>query len=131
MSIAVTDLMALAQQLAATGNCECEWRSGASRAYYGAFHKSLQVADACLPPNPQAIGEHERLTDRLKQQGMKGRALAYVLIDLKKVRTHADYHLAASFSQNDATDLLAGCAAYLPKTDAFQAFVQAGQTAKP
>lgn len=130
MSIAVADLMGLAQQLAA-GNSESEWRSGASRAYYGAFHKTLAVADACLPANPQAIGEHERLTDRLKQQGMKGRALAYILIDLKKVRTHADYFLGMQFDQNDANDQVAGCAAYLPRADAFESFVKSGQAAKP
>lgn len=130
MSISVVDLLGLGQQLSA-GNSECEWRSGASRGYYAAFHKTQEVANACLPPNPHAIGEHERLTDRLKQQGMKGRALAYVLIDLKRVRTHADYFLAQPFDQNDANDLVANCAAYLPKADAFETFVKSSQATKP
>ncbi|GAB5098734.1 hypothetical protein [Caballeronia sp. GAWG2-1] len=119
MSIEVSDLLHLAQQLSA-GNSECEWRSGASRAYYAAYHKTLAVADACLPSTREVAGQHERLTNRLMTVGNKGRALAYVLIDLKKVRTHADYHLTKPFSQHDATDLVANCLAFLPKTDAFQ-----------
>lgn len=83
MSIEVTDLIGLAQQLSA-GNSECEWRSGASRAYYAAYHKALLVADRCLPPSPYVSGEHQRLTDRYIAEGKKGKALAYMLIDLKK-----------------------------------------------
>lgn len=124
MSIAVSDLLTLASQLA-NGSAECEWRSAASRAYYGAFHKALEVADAHLPANPLAIGEHEKLTERLKAQGLKGRSLAYVLIDLKKVRTHADYHLATQFAQCEATDLIAACNAFLPRADQFAACVKA------
>jgi len=130
MSIGVPDLMALAQQLSA-GSGECEWRSGASRAYYGAYHKTLQVADACLPPSPFAIGEHERLTERLKAQGKKGKILAYILIDLKKVRTHADYHLTMGFTQHDAVDLVASCVTFMPKTDAFESMVKAAQGTTP
>ncbi|WP_157977898.1 hypothetical protein [Paraburkholderia kururiensis] len=124
MSIGVSDLLALAGQLA-NGAVEAEWRSGASRAYYGAFHKALEVADANLPPSPQSLGEHEKLTERLKAHSMKGRSLAYVLIDLKKVRTHADYHLSMPFAQKEATDLVASCHAFLPKADLFAAYVKA------
>ena len=130
MSIAVGDLIGLGQQLAA-GNSECEWRSGASRAYYGAYHKTLEVADTCLPASPFAIGQHERLTDRLKAEGKKGTSLAYMLIDLKRVRTHADYHLTLPFNQHDATDLVANCIAFLPKTDAFESHVKTNKTTSP
>lgn len=126
MSIGVADLLALADQLA-NGAVEREWRSGASRAYYGAFHKALEVADANLPPDPLAMGEHEKLTERLKTHSMKGRALAYVLIDLKKVRTHADYHLATGFVQNDATDLVAASNVFVPRADQFAAYVKANR----
>jgi uncharacterized protein (UPF0332 family) len=119
--------MTVAGQLAG-GTTEQEWRSAASRAYYAAFHKALEVADMCLPPNPYAIGEHERLTDRLKAQGKKGMSLAYVLIDHKKVRTRADYKLNEAFAQDDATDLIAACPAFFQKADDFYTFV-AGQAA--
>ncbi|GJH22882.1 hypothetical protein [Caballeronia novacaledonica] len=118
MSIGVADLIGLAQRLSA-GDSECEWRSGASRAYYAAYHKALLVADKCLPRNPFLAGEHQRLADRYIAEGKKGKALAYVLIDLKKVRTLADYHLTESFRQHDATDLVANCIAFLPRADEF------------
>ena len=116
--------MTLAGQLAA-GPTECEWRSGSSRAYYGAFHKALGVADAHLPPSPYVMGEHEKLTERLKAHSNKGKSVAYVLIDLKRVRTHADYHLSLSFTQKQAVDHVAACNAFVPKADAFAAYVKA------
>ena len=124
MSVEVSDLMHLAQQLSA-GNSECEWRSGASRAYYAAYHKMLAVTDDCLPLTREAAGQHEQLTNRLKAEGKRGRSLAYILIDLKMVRTHADYHLREPFSQQDAADLVANCLAFLPKTDVFHAQIKA------
>ena len=130
MSIDCADLIGLAQRLSA-GNNECEWRSGASRAYYAAYHKALDVADECLPPNPYAAGQHERLTDRFAAEGRKGKALAYVLIDLKKVRTHADYHLSTAFDQRDAIDLVANCVAFLPKADAFRVQLRTDEPAMP
>jgi hypothetical protein len=76
MSIDVSDLIHLAQRLVA-GDNECEWRSGASRAYYAAYHKALDVADRCLPPSPYATGMHQQLTDRFFAEGRTGTALAY------------------------------------------------------
>lgn len=96
MSIDVSDLISFAKQLAA-GETECEWRSGASRAYYAAYHKALGVAEDCLPPSPYATGVHQQLTDRFAAEGRKGTTLAYKLIDLKRVRTHADYRLSEPF----------------------------------
>jgi uncharacterized protein (UPF0332 family) len=120
MSIDVSDLVGLAKQLAA-GNTECEWRTGASRAYYAAYHKALGVAEDCLPPSSYATGVHERLTDRFVAEGKKGKALAYKLLDLKRVRTHADYRLSKPFSQQYATDAVNDTIAFLPLADAFLA----------
>jgi uncharacterized protein (UPF0332 family) len=118
MSIDVTDLISLAKELAA-GDNECEWRSGASRAYYAAYHKALGVAEDCLPPSPYATGVHQQLTDRFAAEGRKGTTLAYKLVDLKRARTHADYRLAEPFSQQRATKVVADTIAFLPMADAF------------
>lgn len=128
MTTEVADLMGLAQQLSA-GSSECEWRAGASRAYYAAYHKALGFADSYLPKNHENAGVHEQLTKRLSKAGSKGKALAYVLIDLKKVRTHADYHLITPFTQHDATDLVANCVAFMPRVDAFRAHQESSQAA--
>jgi uncharacterized protein (UPF0332 family) len=131
VSITINDLVTLAGQLAG-GQSEPEWRSAASRAYYAAFHKALEVADGCLPPNPVAIGEHERLTERLKSHGVKGRSLAYVLIDYKRIRTRADYELSMGFSQADAVDLIRACTAFFNQADTFLQHVNSQkQAAKP
>ncbi|SIO22739.1 hypothetical protein [Paraburkholderia phenazinium] len=124
MSITINDLVTLAGQLA-NGATEQEWRSAASRAYYADFHKALEVADGCLPVYNVVMGEHERLTERLKKQGNKGKSLAYVLIDHKKVRTRADYKLTKAFTQADATDLIALCPAFFQQADDFYNFVTA------
>lgn len=130
MSVSIDDLKQFAENLS-NANGECEWRSAASRGYYAIYHKTLGVADACLPQNPHAIGEHERLTERLKQAGMKGRSLAYRIIDLKKVRTRADYDLAANFAQQDAVDLIGNCPSVFNQADEFLAHVSAQQASKP
>ncbi|WP_321929418.1 hypothetical protein [Burkholderia cenocepacia] len=130
MSISIEDLHKLATDLS-KGSGECEWRSAASRGYYSMFHKALEVADACLPPSPYAQGEHEKLTDRLKQQGNKGKALAYCLIDQKKVRTKADYKLSEAFRQADATDLIANCSSIFKQADEFLAHVNGQPAVKP
>lgn len=124
MSITRNDLMKLATALA-KGQTECEWRSGASRAYYSVFHKALEAADNCLPPNPYRGGEHERLTERFSLHSNAGKSLAYRLIDLKKVRTLADYKLNHSFGQQDAADLIANCPSVERQIDAFEAHVLA------
>ncbi|HEV3432270.1 MAG TPA: hypothetical protein VG320_30695 [Paraburkholderia sp.] len=126
MSISVQDLLSLAHALG-NGAGESEWRSGASRAYYAAYHRALEVADACLPTNLFAAGEHERLTERFKQHSMKGKQIAYVLIDLKKTRTTADYKLTAAFQQADATDFIPKCEVFLEKVDEFHSQISGTQ----
>jgi uncharacterized protein (UPF0332 family) len=130
VSISIQDLLSLASSLAAEPG-ECEWRSAASRAYYAAYHKALTVAEACLPPNPFAGGEHERLTERFKQHSSKGKQIAYVLIDLKKTRTIADYKLASAFQQMDAADFIPRCEVFLEKVDEFHAHVTGVQATGP
>lgn len=128
MTVQVQDIEKLAEVLA-NGTTESEWRSGASRGYYAMFHKVLRVADECLPASNVVMGEHERLGERLKAQGLKGRSLAYRLQDMKKVRTRADYFLDVDFAQSDATDLIANCPAIAAQADAFLALVH--QASKP
>lgn len=120
MSISVDELLAFAEALG-NGTTECEWRSAASRAYYSAFHRGLEVAEACLAPNRYVSGAHERLTDRFKSHSIKGKALAYVLIDLKKTRTIADYKLGVPFRQTDATDFIPQCKSFIARVDGFLA----------
>jgi hypothetical protein len=89
MTIDVTDLLTLARQLA-EGDSECEWRAGASRAYYAVYHRALQVAEKHLPRRFNSNGGvHLQLEQRLRGHSRNGRMLASSLRDFKKVRTHA------------------------------------------
>jgi hypothetical protein len=123
MSISSEDLLGVAEQMA-TRDSEVEWRAGASRAYYAAFHRAKDVADRCLPPNLLRMGEHESLTERFKVHGIKGKSIAYVLVDLKKVRTHADYHIRHNFLKQDGTDQVSDCKSFCKQVDGFQAIAQ-------
>jgi uncharacterized protein (UPF0332 family) len=122
MSIDSSDLISLALRLSAA-DTECEWRSGASRAYYAAYHKALNAANRCLAPVSADRGYHERLTNRLMDYGTKGRSIAYTLKALKHGRTRADYELNTQFSQKEATELVKATIEFLPKVDAFEAHV--------
>lgn len=123
MSATCDDMIRLAERLA-DGATETEWRSASSRAYYGAFHKAKAIADRCLPTNPRPLGVHERLSERYMAHGTKGRAMAYMLIDLKRVRTLADYFLDEPFAQSDATNHIASSKAFFCKADEFIEMLQ-------
>jgi uncharacterized protein (UPF0332 family) len=128
LSISVQDFLALAGTLSA-GAGECEWRSSSSRAYYAAYHRALEVADTCvLHGGNAARGVHESLAERYKAHSVKGKSIAYVLTDLKKTRTEADYHLGTGFPQNRATDFIPACEVFIKKVDDFLA-AEMGSTA--
>lgn len=97
MSVCHQDFAGSATALVA-GNCEIDWRNGASRAYYGAFHAALVLEDH-LPDNSHlAMGDHERLSERYKLEGSKAaKGVAYALQAMKRLRHLADYDLVTSF----------------------------------
>ncbi|BBU28761.1 hypothetical protein BTHE68_24950 [Burkholderia sp. THE68] len=128
MSIDVSDLLSLAQKLS-EGKSECEWRAGASRAYYAAYHRALEIADRHLPSCRDKAGVHVQLERRLVDAGKKGGELAYMLRELKKVRTQADYRLAIAFEQPDASDFVATCQLFLPMADLLDAHLERTETA--
>ncbi|MBB6319281.1 hypothetical protein [Paraburkholderia tropica] len=128
MTISSQDLLTLAGALS-TGGGECEWRSSSSRAYYAAYHRALEVADACALHGGNAVrGVHETLAERYKAHSKKGMSIAYVLTDLKKTRTEADYHLSTVFPQSRATDFIPACEVLIAKVDDFLA-AQSGSAA--
>jgi hypothetical protein len=94
---------------------ELECRTAIGRAYYAIYHHSLQWESA-LSELGTGAGEgggiHQQLINRLKTPsskcgvdlGFKSRSLAYRLIQLKIVRTKADYDLQGSVSIEEAAN---------------------------
>lgn len=119
MSVNYSDFARVAEQLQ-LGETEIEWRMGAGRAYYAAFHRANSSACAC-PDNSQfAMGSHARVSDRFKLEGsIPAKSIAYILIAMKKIRTLADYDLDDSFNRSACTNQISQYRALEAKLDAF------------
>jgi hypothetical protein len=87
----------------ATGNSEVEWRTAASRAYFGAHHVGRQLlvrAGFAIPEGPAA---HGAVWLRLANAGQVDVVAAGNALQLlRKVRNQADYDLDTPFDQKMA-----------------------------
>lgn len=92
---------------------ETVFRASVSRAYYGVYHRCVEWEKA-LPAlgsnSGPGGGVHQQLINRLQNPApesaavkTKSRSLAYRLAQLKLLRVSADYDLAASISEEQAT----------------------------
>jgi uncharacterized protein (UPF0332 family) len=101
------DYLRLADELAG-GAGEAEWRSAASRAYYGAFHvaRALLVAAGFSPP-PDAAA-HAFVWLRLSNAGHPDvNGAGDRLRDLRRARTWADYDLSHPYPERAAVEQVA------------------------
>lgn len=110
MSVTKEDLLQLAGELVLAAT-EVQWRAGASRAYYAAYHGCL-VWHAGMP-TPGSLGGgkpggvHQQLLNQLRNgapewsasQRTLGRMVSAQLSALKARRKIADYDLSVSFDQ--------------------------------
>jgi len=98
------DFLDLAYDLVAEPR-EASWRSGASRAYYAAFHVALEFLRQCgfhLPNNDRA---HAGVIYRLSNSGpAQINQIGQDIGRLRSKRITADYHLGHSFDQQTAFD---------------------------
>lgn len=91
--------LAQARHMAAS-NAEEDWRTGASRAYYAAFHLGSAFVRNLGFVVPNAERAHAYLWLRLQNCGDPTVQRAGILLnDLRRQRTRADYDLQHSFSQ--------------------------------
>jgi uncharacterized protein (UPF0332 family) len=118
MSVNETDLIGLAQELSA-GESEVAWRQSASCAYYAVFHRANSLCAERLPGSHWRMGEHNKLTERLKQCGPRGARLAYDISKLKYWRVLADYDIDEQFTQKSARIQLKNAKQVLVKTARF------------
>jgi hypothetical protein len=109
------DLISFAEELDKSSG-ETALRASISRAYYGAYHRSVEW-ERTLPVRGSSAGPdggiHQQLINRLKNPApesssvsMKSRSLAYRLTQLKLSRVSADYDLVAAITEADASAAL-------------------------
>jgi uncharacterized protein (UPF0332 family) len=103
MSVDGSDFLNLAIRLSGGGS-EAEWRSAASRAYYGAFHLARDVVVSCGVALPKTADAHDKLQWCLSHAGDESlAAIASKLNSLRSSRNVADYDLLSlQFSKRDS-----------------------------
>lgn len=117
MSVTAPDLLAFADQLhSQESSSETLFRAVVGKAYYAAYHDSLQWHGALSAPGslePKGSnGTHDQLYQRLKNPTVAAAKIiskqrAYVLRSLHGKRVIADYHLDQTVSQADSSQALA------------------------
>lgn len=111
MSISDIEFLNLAKNDLAAAKAESQFRCVANRAYYGAYHRSLNIHKSLpsagqLPA--QSLGVHETLIYQLTHPSFSkvdneglyllSQSVGYILKGLKKIRCHADYTIEEHFN---------------------------------
>lgn len=123
MSVCAMDLLGQAKSLE-NSSSEVELRTGVNRAYYAAYHSANDwhnnLATGGLPGN-MGSGVHQRLINCLTNPtvagatGTQSKSIGYMLLALKRSRFQADYVLAATVTEIDATNAVAQAEMLLKK----------------
>ena len=119
MAVTPDQLLAAAERLLGQGVDEADWRSAASRAYYGAYHRCRLVADSAGLDAMQAAGVHAALVAAFLEplNPRPIRALGYMLDQSRLSRVDADYKIDVPFSRADAESTVADCKRLLAKAE--------------
>jgi uncharacterized protein (UPF0332 family) len=103
MTINVNDFLVFAKSLPKDSEINC--RNSVSRAYYSAYHSCLSVYK---PASNADGGVHGKLISALKgSPSSQERSIGFILEQLKKLRTTADYFLSENVSKADADTAIA------------------------
>jgi uncharacterized protein (UPF0332 family) len=98
------DFLNLASSLA-MGDAEADWRSGANRAYYAAFHVARDLLQSSGFAVPRADTAHAYVWLRLNNCGhLDIEQAAEDLDEMRTLRNKADYDLHRPFRQEWAID---------------------------
>jgi uncharacterized protein (UPF0332 family) len=101
------DFLDTARYLVARGG-ESDGRSGASRAYYSAFHAARDLLTALRFRTPRADRAHNYLYVRLNNCGdARIQYAAFLLNKLRGLRNEADYDVHQPFKLTDANKTIA------------------------
>lgn len=107
MSVTPDDFIDAAETLI-LNNTEMDFRNAASRAYYGAYHRSFIYAHHHLGiPADVDGGSHYAVSESyLSKSDLSYRKVSILLRQAKAIRVTADYHLSVNFDENLAATAL-------------------------
>lgn len=107
MPVSAEDFIHSATLLHSKGSQEMDWRNAASRAFYGTLHCAevfLKTQGLKDLSSHLRMGTHERIIEQLSASELtSGKALAYILQDMKRRRVIADYRIEEPFQEADAS----------------------------
>lgn len=83
-----------------SGEAEVDWRNACSRAYFAAFHRCRQIAEAFEPHVELGRSDTHRLVFDMLSERSRGPAavgVGYMLDQCRKLRNRADYDIDDEF----------------------------------
>jgi len=119
MSNSHVELFNMAETIYKSSTSEIEFRTVVNRSYYAAFHHARIFHDALpsvgnAPTHP--VGVHEKLIQQLLNPSFSkssnenvynlSKSIGYILKNIKKLRTSADYHLDLQVTKTNADTAL-------------------------
>ena len=103
------------------GEAEVDWRNACSRAYFAAFHRCRQVAEA-YEPHVETGGSNthrivgEILTERSRGPEVIG--MGYMLGQCRRLRNRADYDVEEVFDRTSCDSAIQTSESILERADA-------------
>ena len=117
MPVQPEDILTVARHLS-QGDLEANHRSAISRAYYAAYHKCRDLASKVEPMTDfRRSSGHQDVPAVLKKIGLKGRAVAYVLLLLREKRKKADYDIDEELETGAAKTAVQECVRVMAGVD--------------
>ena len=112
MSIKESELLELAEELA-EGDSEVYWRASAGRAYYSLFHTCKKIGEKLPEVLGESRGSHMDVIEKFKEywpseacsiDKMTVRSIGINLLQLRNIRSEADYKLSLDFTKDKAEE---------------------------
>ena len=118
MAVTPKEMLAAAEALHA-GSAEVDWRNGASRAYYAAYHRCRQLATEEKLRVAEGGSGHVPLVDALwdSANSRPVRELGHMLDRCRMRRRKADYEIDVVFPRQFGETVVGDCAQILIAAD--------------
>lgn len=103
------------------GEAEVDWRNACSRAYFAAFHRCRQLAEAYEPHVETAGSNTHRIVVQILTEPSRGPeavGLGYMLGQCRKLRNRADYDVEDEFRRTSSLGAIQTSEDILARADA-------------
>ena len=118
MTATSKDLLESAKRLQ-RGSVESDYRTGASRAYYAAYHACLPIGERVGLSAERNVGVHTRLSRTLTVFSKRTdyKSVGYLLRECCNIRVWADYELERDFSKAEGDFNVRQCTRIMGRTE--------------